>query len=1057
MSTDRKRLFRTALLGGAATAATGVGFGAGSVAFAQDQDQDGGAVEQVVVSGSRIPRPDLQGNSPVSVVGAEEIALTGQVQVDKLLNDLPQVVPGLTSNNNNPGGVGNTIDLRGIGINRTLVLVNGRRWVPGGLAGFVDLSTIPSGMIERVEVVTGGASAVYGSDAIAGVVNFILKDDFEGLSATVQYDILAKGDGEKIYVDATMGANFADGRGNVMVNISWFKQNPVLQGDRGFSANVCTTTTSPAFGSTPVPTVPFGPFGASALCGAYSPNGTTSSFIVASGSSRVAQGRIDATSIGNIVFNNNGTTAHRAGGAFSVNNIPPGPFTTGDAYNYAPPNYIQLPVTRTTMNMAGHYDINDDIEFFMEAAFVNTDNATRLAPVPATTGVNLHTSNPFLAGITVVDRNNDNTSTLGDSAALLNVLVNTACLSFSSCVDAMTNPLTGAAALTFIANNNNGNMAFKVRRRMVEVGARDNPQDRDAYHFTVGFRGELANGWSWDTYYQYSKFRWNSSVVNDVHASRFKTALDARFDPTNGTTCGPIPNAQSPFATAASGTCVPLNIFGFAGNAPVPNGSGSITPAMVGFIKLDATQETEFEREMFGMNLAGTIVELPAGPLGFAVGVEARRESGRFSPDDSFAQGQTLGFNATQSTRGRVNVWEVYGEFLVPLIADKPFFEYLAVEGGARWSKYSTVGTIFTWKLGGEWRPFEDLKIRGLFQRAVRAPNVSELFAGVAQGFPSYADPCNGFTNTASFGTANYYACLAWGLTTLQATGTFSQSDGQVQAAFSSNPNLTEETSNTWTVGGVFTPHQIPNLELIVDYYSITLKQGVGLSFGGARGTIAACFAAGGIGANIACANAPRGPVVAAQGGQLGGLTNPVILRTQNLSLITAKGIDIAIRYNFDLEDAIGIPGTIDIEALYTHVFSQGLMPTAASPLSNAAGLFNGGGATGLNAVPDDKVAARVTYRKGAYTVSLRWTMVGSMGDAFGRTFINIGAEHVLDITFGWDINDTVSVTLGVENVTNNKPPFTSAFAGTESNTDPSTFNAQLLGPRFFARAAANF
>ncbi|MCH8322082.1 MAG: TonB-dependent receptor [Proteobacteria bacterium] len=1059
MSIDKKKLFRTALLGSAATAATGIAFGAGSIAFAQDADTDA-AEEQVLVTGSRIPRQDLIANSPVAIIGAEEITLTGQVQVEELLNDLPQVVPGLTSVNNNPTGARPSLDLRGMGPNRTLVLVNGRRWLPSSLAGQVDTNTIPAGMIERIEIVTGGASATYGSDAIAGVVNFILKDDFEGLTANAQYSIYGKGDGEKIYVDATMGANFADGRGNVMINVSWFKQNPVFQGDRAFSAVACTSWTTDPAGT---PTVPFGPFGAASPCGAWDPFGVfgpggTNQFI-AIGSSRVPQGRIDGISgilvgaeggTSSIVFNNNGTTAHRFFGPIGLQIL--GPITSIDLYNYAPPNYLQLPITRTTMNMTGHYDINDDIEFFMDASFVNTDVATRLAPTPATTTVNLHTSNPFLQGITI-----------GDTGLnLVDVLVESACRNLSripnagTCIASTTttftnngspatigtatatfvniNPFTGAAALSWLQNNENGNMQFSVRRRMVEVGAREAPNDMDTYQFTVGFRGEFSNGWSWDMYYQYAKWRRQFSVRNDVNSIRFKQAIDVRlsFD-SNGnpipgsTACAPIAPAQELLATATAGACVPLNIFGL----------NSITPDMVKYIRLDATQETEFEREMFGFNLAGTIVELPAGPLGFAVGVEARRESGRFSPDDVFSNGLSLGFNAVQPTRGRVNVWEAFAETLIPLIADKTMFKYLAVEAGLRWSKYSTVGTIFTWKLGGEWRPFNDLKIRGLFQKAVRAPNISELFGGIGQGFPSFADPCNGTFSTT---TATGIACIAWGVPTSLVTGGFTQTDSQVQAAFSSNPNLIEETANTWTVGGVFTPQQIPNLEMSIDYYSISLSNAVSLAFGGTRGTIAACLAAGGQSTSIPCQRTPRD----AQG-QLGTLLLPVIVSLVNVDEFGSRGLDVAVRYNFDLESAIGVPGTIDIDALYTHTFSG---PGGVGTFNFFPGAI----------IPKDKVSARFTYRKGAYTVSLRWTMIGSLTNGFGTGYLPaaISAEHVLDFTFQWQVNDTVGLTVGVENVLNNKPPFLAGF-GVEGNTDPSTFNAQVLGPRLFGRVTANF
>lgn len=1140
MSIERKKLLRTALMGSTATLAGGAALvTVGGNAYAQEDE------EQVFVTGSRIPRQDIEANSPVAVVGAEEIALTGNVQVENLLNDLPQVVPGLTTVNNNPGGAGSTVDLRGIGVSRTLVLVNGRRWLPSSLSGYTDVQTIPTGMVERIEVVTGGASAVYGSDAISGVVNFILKDDFEGLTATGQYDIHAKGDGERVNLDATMGANFADGRGNVLINVSWFKQNPIFQGDRTFTQVPCATFSQfiaphtaafPTFTSawgTNYPSVPTTPVTGSenALCGWLDssalfggPGGSGTNHLIAYGSSRIPNGKIlgvrGSTSFNNAYWgfiNYTSSAAFNDAGNFGGStfggtaNCGPEELTGGDilcSYNYSPPNYLQLPLTRTTMNLAGHYDINDDIEFFMDASFVNIDTATRLAPVPMTTRVNFNTSNPFFDGKKIRSANPFSGNGNRD---LVNALANAACSRFNdpnnqgdptkNCGSWYTapttvaytstafsysaytfnysvlgfTPLEGEAARAWLYTHNNGNMPFRVSKRMVEVGARENEQDRDLFQFTVGFRGAFANGWNWETYYQYAKFRNNDSVRNDVHKARFRQALDVRrtvLNTSNGvptsfandTSCA-LPAGQDPFSTALSGPCVPMWIFG----------TDALTPAQVQYIKTDATQETEFEREMFGFALNGTLVEMPAGPLGFAVGVEARRESGRFSPDDVYAQGYSGGFNAVQPTRGRINVWEFYAEALVPLVSDKTLIKYLAMEGGLRWSKYSTAGSIFTWKLGGEWRPFDDLKVRGLFQRAVRAPNISELFAGSVQSFPSYVDPCRGSSVAGDPDIAA--ACEIWTAGTW--TSAFIQQDSQVQAAFYSNPNLSEETSNTWSIGGVITPSFIPNLEVMVDYYSITLKNGVGSSFGGPGGTISNCLeqlvALGAPGLNsVACQRAPRDPT---NGYQL-GTTDPIAVYSQNLSLISTTGLDVSLKYNFDMEQAIGIPGSMSLEGMYTHVFSVKSQTFADDPTTafDCAGFHSCGGAAG-GAVFDDKIAARATYRNGAYALSLRWTGLGSLANPYqyvrdcegvlGGLCVpgslaypyqnGIGWTHVLDVTFSWDINDTVQVILGVDNVLNAKPPFLGVFFGVESNTDPSTFSSQLLGPRFFGRVTANF
>lgn len=313
---------------------------------AESQSQQ--PIEEVVVTGSRILRPDLDAVSPVTVVDQEEFTLSGIINVEQKLNELPQSLPSFGATSNNPGDGTARVDLRGLGSFRTLVLVNGRRYMNATQDGVVDLNTIPASLIERVDVVTGGASAVYGSDAMAGVVNFILKDDFEGVEVNALYDITEESDGEKANVDLTIGGNFADGRGNATVYMQYSDREPIFQGDRSFSDVALTESGDQLVpgGSSGIPgTLLFG----------MNPDGDE-----------------DANSgdeIPNTVFLPDGSSR---------------PFVNpDDLFNYAPDNFLQLPQERFLAHGQAHFDLSDQVRAYSEITFAQNEVAQELAPTPA--------------------------------------------------------------------------------------------------------------------------------------------------------------------------------------------------------------------------------------------------------------------------------------------------------------------------------------------------------------------------------------------------------------------------------------------------------------------------------------------------------------------------------------------------------------------------------------------------------------------------------------------------------------------------------------------------
>ena len=1039
MSTERNRLRRAALLGSAATFVVGMTSAAmTSSAVAQDDEQ--AAMEQMVVTGSRIPRADIVANSPVSVVSGEEFELTGIVNTDQLLNTLPQVVPGLTNTSNNPGDGTATVDLRGLGTQRTLVLVNGRRWIPSDGAGTVtvDINTIPSALIERVELLTGGASTTYGSDAVAGVVNFILKQDFEGLELNSTFGITDDGDSETWDINLTAGGNFGDGRGNAVVFVDYYKQEPTFQGDRGFSSFACDD------GDADDECVGVGG-------------------LVAGGSTTPPQARITGGNADVVFpfFDSGFTFDPDATSAFSFD--PDGtvrPFTDpGDRFNYAPLNFLQVPLERWEIHGQTNYQVVDQyLDVYLEGTFANTRSDQELAPTPAVLGVGsgstvdpvvVNLDNPFLQTTSVgiataadvferafgVDgdgdtgiRINDN-GTMGDETDDFPEI----------------NPLFDGDA------DGQVTLPGLLQRRLLEVGPRQSLDTRNTWRVLLGGRGELDNGWQYDVYYSFSRMERTQRLANDASGLRFQQALLAVADPVTG----------EPVCIDPSGGCVPIN----------PFGEGNITEEAADFIRVGATNVTTQQEQVLSATLAGELMELPAGPLGFAIGAEYRAADLTFTPDSFLAAGDVLGFNAGAPTSGRFDVWELFGEVAVPILSDLPFAEYLGLDAGIRYSDYSTgqVGGVWTYKATGEWRPITDVKVRGGFQRAIRAPNIVELFQGAAQSFPGFTDPCDAGISGAS--AAIQQACLNDGVPA-GLLPTFSQGNSQVQATIGGNPDLQEEEADTITVGAVYQPSQVPGLSLTVDYYSIEISDAISTFGGGAPFVIIGCIASGGNNGD------PNGFCDAYERGVAG---EPLIVNTPNanISTLKARGIDFQVDYTFDLADA-GLgddSGALDFNFFGAYRIENTFQPNPGVQPIECAGFFGApcGQTVGGVSDPEWKFTARLTYRQDTWSASLRWRYLSSTTDAqisqaaalnasgipFPDPTPNIpaaafeyDAEQYLDLTGTWDITESLQLRAGINNLFDNDPP----IVGTQqvqANTDPSQYD--VLGRRFFVSGNIRF
>jgi outer membrane receptor protein involved in Fe transport len=655
----------------------------------QSQSSAGPAEEtsggDIVVTGTLIKNPNLVSSSPVTVVGQDELQLRQTNVAEEIIRDLPGVAPSIGSAVNNGNGGASYADLRGLGNFRNLVLLDGVRIVPSNFIGRVDLNNIPLALVERVDTLTGGAATTYGADAVSGVINFITRSDFAGMELSASEQITGKGDGNIFRVDATVGANFDDGRGNAVLSIGYQEADPVYQGARRFSVNNYTSTSGNKVGS-----------------------GTT------------GPARFTRPGLGqNTIVPSTGLTRPYVGST--------------DAFNFNPYNIFQTPFKRYNIYGAGHYELADGIEFYTRGMFSKNTVNTIIAPSGIFGQLALiPVSSPFLpagARAQFCASNDFDFNTPG--------------------VQTLTPAQCAAAALATNPNDPNFR-AFQtnIGRRVVEAGPRISTYTTTMFDSRAGLRVGITDSIGLDLSGAYGESENTQQQSGYVSVSRLRTALYT----TSPTTCnlGPSPTVPNPtnpnlppLAGAGAGTngCVPVNIFGAA---------GTISPAAVDFITAEAfnTQKSKLgqARALLSGDF-GSSSPWAEDPIGFALGAEYRNYQAAQTADTLSQTAGELGGagGAVLPFKGGYDVREVYGEVIAPLVQHRPFFETLTVEAGLRYSAYKVDApskpsyNTTTYKAALTWEPFDGLKFRGNYQRAVRAPNIGELFAPNNTGLTTVA------------------------------------------------------------------------------------------------------------------------------------------------------------------------------------------------------------------------------------------------------------------------------------------------------------------------------
>ncbi|MEH3047046.1 TonB-dependent receptor domain-containing protein [Sphingomonas adhaesiva] len=953
-------------------------------ASAQSQDDtalpaaQAGTPDDIVVTGSRIARPDLTGSVPVAVVGAADIQADAALNIQDTLNQLPQFGVGTSRTNSNFNTSGNgtaTLNLRSLGNNRTLTLVNGRRYV-AGFAGqsTVDVNNIPTDFIQRIDVVTGGASSVYGSDAIAGVVNFIMRDSFDGVQLRAQSGVTEQGDNGRYLVTLTGGSTLADGRWKMIGNLTYDRDQGLRSNARARSAEDCGTPLGNAAGIIcgPASYSVFGPQGQFY----YDVRGT---------------GATPTTNINTSSFSFDGT-----------NNLI---FGTGPGFNRNAERFISVPVERYMAAFNTTFEISPAATLFLETNYNKVKSRSSLEPSAISIGSALPST--------------DVTSSI-----------------------AITNPFIPAPVQAIIAARNsdadptNDIVGITARRRFNEVFDRSNVNDRDTLRFAGGIRGDVGGGWRYDASYVFGRFQ-DYTASETAIKSRIAEALDVVS--VNGQFV-----CRSEAARAAG--CRPLNIFG--ANSASPEASAYVVSPIPRSLRVVNQQHVAT------VNLSGSPFSLWAGDVGIAVGAEYRKEKASSDNDALTNAGLNIG-NLTQDLAGEFDVWEAYGEVNLPLIRDS-FVKYLGLIGAVRYSDYSTVGSVVSWNAGAEFEPVDGLKFRGVYARANRAPNVSELFQAANETFATITDPCNGVTATNNPGVSATFpggfgdACRR--LPAVQAAvangGTFNYSLAQQQAIngfVGGNPGLAEETANTLTLGGVLTPRFLPGFSLTVDYYNIKLDGAIATL--GRQFTVQQCLQSND---PVFCSQVIRGA-----DGRIATVNGTLI----NVAQTKTDGIDFQARYGAGVFNG----DRIDLSVYYTMLLRY---KTQANP---AAAVVENRGTAG-SGLHKHRVFGRLTYTvDGGFSAtwqanylspavsSVTFTNSNAAIEALNR----IPAYSYHDLQLRWDggTDKKFGFYVGVDNIFDKQPPylpnppFSNSITGTETQADV----YDVFGRRFYAGIRAKF
>jgi iron complex outermembrane receptor protein len=977
----------------------------------EQPSQEAPAVEEtkdIVVTGTRIPSANLESVAPVTVVSSQDLKLQGTARVEDLLNTLPSVMASQNSGISNGSDGTATVDLRGLGAKRTLVLVNGRRLIPGdvGSGGPADINIIPSSIVKRIEVLTGGASSTYGADAVAGVVNFIMDTEFTGIRFDGQYSVYQHsnrdrnlGSGKSMYdilnariaqgldgygyptgnvVDGgafdgtvSIGSNFADDKGHATVYFGYRNVNPVTQSRRDYSA--CTIQNTG--GGVP-------------QCG---------------GSATSGEGNV-------LVFDNGTSTFYTFGqgnGAF---------INAATRYNFAPLNFYQRPDERYTAGLFANYEISPAIKPYLEFMFMDDRTLAQIAPSGdfGNTLV-INCDNPLMSAA--------QKAVICDNENLINGFLG----AFPLAVGAPYNPNPGAPPIDFIdpTTGDSYNKAyFQLLRRNIEGGPRQTDIKHTSFRGVLGSKGDISPVWSYDAFYQYGRVNFGLTVSNEFSTRRLNNALDVVTDTRPGSPTFGQPVCRS-VTDGSDLNCVPYNVFA---------GLGGASQASVNYLSAQGLQNGRTSEQIAHADFTGLLgeygIKFPWAEDGVAVnlGAEYRKESIELATDNEFSTGDLTGQGApTLPIKGNYRVIEFFGEAQLPIVQHSFIYD-LELTAGYRRSYYQTSSggkyDTNTYKIGLEFAPIQDVRLRASYNRAARAPNVVELFATNFVGLDGSEDPCAGITIAAS-----NFGCLAQGMAPTQRTP--ANPAGQYNGFLGGNPDLQPETATTKTVGLVLQPRFLPRFALTIDWFDIDVKDAI-QGFG-ADAILQDCISkATATFTPASCALVHRDP-----SGSLWLTPNGFVSDLpQNIGGVRTKGFEINSSYSRKL----GNIGTLSSSMVGTYL-TKFATDNGLTPVYDCVGLY---GSTCGTPAPHWRSKSRLTLTMPSgigVSVQARYfgkvkadSLSSNPSLAFdpdtGAVFdpgSHVKAQTYFDLATTYTIGDHYNLRLGVNNIFDKMPPMTTS------------------------------
>jgi outer membrane receptor protein involved in Fe transport len=898
---------------------------AASAGFAPAQtvvaDGDDGGMETIEVTGTRIRSPDAANDHPLTIVSREEVERYQATTVGDLLRMLPAVGDqgvnaAQTSATNGQAGNGNDfVELRNLGVPRTLVLVDGKRFVSSGNLDSegVDLNNIPVAMVDHIEVLRDGASPIYGSDAVAGVVNIILKKNLEGLYLTGDLGGASAGDELTGHFGATYGWSFD--KGNVTLGIDYLNRAPVHQVDRDWAQD-------------PYQSASFLPGGGiAATRGLEFPNGG------------VAQSADPGTTLpdgGQVLLL--GRNRYRAYN----------PAT--DNYDFSAQQDLISGLEKFGVDAAGRYDLTDTVAAYVQGIFSRRENSYQLPPTRLDAN---YQSDAFDSGFVIP---------------------------------------AGGGVRSPPFNPFGLDVAFS--RNLPELGDQQALIDASTFQLVGGLEGTLFDRFRWQAYYSFGQ---SETTINRSNVANLLNVL----------------NTITPGGCAGQPGCVYVDYFG-------PNG---VTPAAVNYIRYNDVDHAGYDQRVFAASATGDLLTLPAGPLGFAVGAEQRYESGYNTPS-AIVQNGDSSYDQALPTAGHYDVWELFGEVNVPVLAEMPFVRRLDLEAAFRYSDYSLFGDATTYKFGLDYQPVDDVRFRISRSSAFRAPAISELFQGQDVNQITVTDPCDASNGLRAPGSVVDRNCTAAGA----GPGFASQGAAATQGG---NPALKPETAREWSIGTVVKPRYVPGLTLTVDYYKVDLAKAIEEA-GLPDYILSQCYGSAGL-SSPTCASVQRDPST----GQITYLYAP----QSNIGAIKTDGIDVALDYDTEAGRlGLPLPGRFELDWSATYLLHFDQQDAPGAPFQHFAGTL--GPNDGLHgSYAHLRARLETVYSESDWSVGYDVRLIGGAkvlgADPSVEAFTRVSDVWYHDLFAQYRLGRAM-LTLGVENLLDRKPPL---VIDGNTNTNPLTYD----------------